>query len=141
MNYKIGEGEGYFLILVHREVLTGTITGTMTITITQTVGDDLVSYRWYIIIVFFYSEFEFLKPNIEFLRRNIKFLRQNIKFLKRNIEFLHVALQKLQMIVYFYLHFFGQGREKNRFSCLNRRLISFFINDDTATFHTNIDNK
>ena len=106
----------------------------MTITITQTVGDDLVSYRWYIIIVLFYSEFEFLKPNIEFLRRNVKFL-------KRNIEFLHVAFQELQMIVYFYVHLFSQGWEKNRFTCLNRQLISFFINDDTATFHTNIDNK
>ena len=49
-------------------------------TITQTVGDNLVSYRWYIIIVFFYSEFEFLKPKTEFLQQNIKFLKQNIEF-------------------------------------------------------------
>ena len=69
-------------------------------TITQTVGDDLVSYRWHIvftdldklgpyrisiiasIIEIFFSEFEFLRPKTEFLQPNIKFLKQNIKFLK-----------------------------------------------------------
>ena len=138
-NYKIGEGEGYFLIWEHREVLTGTKTGTITRTRTeaQTVGDDLVSYRWHIvftdldklgpyrisiieaIIEILFSEFEFLRPKTEFLQPNIKFLKQNIEFWKPKIFYCdsnYDYLTRLNMM--WLIEWKGRDFSPHVFSCL-----------------------